>query len=117
MPFYLSECPKCHAQHEYMAKVADRNKTPRCCKVKTERVIEAPQVAAYSTLTGWKDVQVNGKHFASGDLAKKYIKQKDLCTQEEGAARAAEGIRNRKQKYKKELRADITKAVNKHWRH
>jgi hypothetical protein len=100
-----------------MCKIADRAKTPRCCKTKTVRVIEAPQVAAYSTLTGWKDVQVNGKHFASGDLAKKYIKDKDLCTQDEGKARSEQAIRNRKQTYKKDLRADLTKAVNKHWQH
>ena len=43
MPIYESMCSKCKKLHEYVSKVSERNKTPRCCNKATEkRIFSAP---------------------------------------------------------------------------
>lgn len=47
MPTYTSRCAKCSTEHDYFAKIADREKTPTCCEAPTERVLTfamVPQV-------------------------------------------------------------------------
>ena len=42
MPKYESVCKTCGKQHEYTAKIDDRNNTPECCNKPTERAIFTP---------------------------------------------------------------------------
>lgn len=48
MPTYSARCPKCGHEEDYIARIADRDKTPRCtpCKKKMERFIVPPMLAA-----------------------------------------------------------------------
>lgn len=42
MPTYTAKCPKCGSVQSYRRSIAERNDTPVCCEVKTEKQMDAP---------------------------------------------------------------------------
>ena len=45
MPIYEAICKTCEKVHTYKQSIADRDKTPICCEIQTERKIITPPSA------------------------------------------------------------------------
>jgi hypothetical protein len=40
MPIYNAKCTECGKVHEYSKRIAERDDTPTCCNLPTERFLE-----------------------------------------------------------------------------
>lgn len=54
MPIYASMCPRCGGEHDYFAKVDDREHTPVCCGEPTVRKVTAPMAVSVPQDFGYK---------------------------------------------------------------
>ena len=44
MPTYEAQCPTCTKVHLYVATIEQRNDTPQCCGVATDKILSATRV-------------------------------------------------------------------------
>lgn len=45
MPIYTAQCRKCGREQDYFAKIAELNNTPKCCGVKTKKILTPTHIA------------------------------------------------------------------------
>lgn len=53
MPLYTSQCRICGKEYEYTAKIADRENTPECCGIRTEKTIPTAPLMAMADDKPW----------------------------------------------------------------
>lgn len=107
MPQYLSKCDVCGSKHIYMSKIDNRNITPQCCGISTERVIETPQISAMCW-QGHKGCMVNGRWIEDGATYNKMMRDGNYISAEEGKQQAAAVQVQRAKDSEKKLDAAIS---------
>lgn len=115
MPFYSSVCRQCGQEHSYLRKIDQRADTPICCDQATEKTLDAPMISAMC-FQGHKGFMTsgNGKWLESGQDVKRYMKEKNLLSHEEGTREAEIQSKAKEVKQRKALRAAAIAAVDKH---
>jgi len=107
MGVYDAECGKCGKQEEYVRPFSQCLDTPECCGTKMNKVIlTAPQVGAMCW-TDHKGFYAGGRYIANAGDMKRYMNEKGLVTESEGAQEVAR-VRARREK---EDREDLVRTV------
>lgn len=119
MPTYVSKCNSCGTEHEFVRKIADRDRTPECCGVSTVRGLVAPQISAMA-FTGHKGFHMpdgeaggRGTWIEDGHAYKRYLKEKKKLPASEGAAEAERARKNAKAADDKKRREAVVEAFKK----
>lgn len=118
MPTYVSKCPECGHQQDYIRKVADMEDTPEHCGLKMIRQgawAVTPMIGAM-TFTGHAGFNtVDGKAWIEdGASLKKYMKQNDLISATEGKQEAAHAQKNKAIADKQARKKAVQKAMEMH---
>jgi len=115
MPTYTAVCHACGGRHDFVRKIADRDDTPFCCEKATERVQVAPMVSAM-VWTGHKGFMTsgNGRWIETGQDMKKYMRDTNSLTAEEGLREAEIQRKAKEVKQDKALHEAVVAAVEKH---
>lgn len=114
MPLYTSRCSECGQTHSYVRTVAERNSTPECCSLATEKVLDMPMIGALA-FTGHKGFLAEATStptwIESGTDLKRYLKQHDLVPTHEASQEARIRREAREVETDRKLDQAITKAA------
>lgn len=113
MPTYVSICHICDTKHDYFRTIENRNNTPECCGVKTEKIIVPPMIGAMSWV-GHKGVEVNGKYIETGAEYKKYMNENRLIPESEANSEATYQRKQREKTDDAHLNASVERAIHQH---
>lgn len=107
---YESVCTQCGKEHEYVAKMADREKTPRCCGKKTVQQISTPMIGAMSW-THAKGIHLGKQWISDGGTYKKYMKENGMVSESESKDRIADAHKRRKVEHEKSIERTVERIV------
>ena len=119
MPTYISHCPSCDANYDYIRKIVDRDQTPECCGAPTIKGLTTPAISAM-VFTGHKGFHMpdgknggKGSWIESGQDYKKYLRENNKMPSSEAAAESTIQRKNAQAADDKNRRTAVEKAVAK----
>ena len=112
MPTYSARCKKCGNEQDFIAKVADRDNTPLCCKKPMERFIVPPMICAIGISDHFSmKSPIDGKPIYGRSEYLKLVKEHNILPSSDLAGEAEHRMKAIKAENKAERVATIEKAI------
>jgi len=113
MPTYSARCPKCGTEKDYIAKIADRENTPVCCKKKMDRVLTTAMIPAIGISDSFSmKSPIDGKQIYGRSEYLKLIKEHNILPSSELAGEADLRMKEIKAKIDTEKREIVEKVIS-----
>jgi hypothetical protein len=115
MPTYSARCTKCGQEQDYIARIANRDDTPVCCDVKTERFITGTMLPAMGISDHYKVVSpIDGSTLYGRSEYNAHLKKHNVLPQSELQGEAERQKKYADAKEKSARRETIRKAIAQH---
>lgn len=115
MPTYSARCAKCGTEHDFIARIADRDKTPLCCDAKTERFITPTMLPAMGLSDHYQIVSpIDGKTLYGKSEYDAHLKKHNVLPESEMKGESERRKKEADAKDKAARRETIRQAFKQH---
>lgn len=115
MPTYSARCTRCGTEHDYVARIADRDGTPTCCDASTERFITPTMIPVMGLSDHYQQVSpVDGRTLYGRSEYEAELKKHNLVPSSEMKGEAERRKKYAAENETKARKETIRKAIQQH---